>query len=75
MLNPDTITELNRLNDYSKSKYGEFTDDCHAWGALRSEYLEVETAAQARNSAELRAELMDLANVATRWAERIRGNT
>lgn len=69
MLSNDTITELNRLNDYSKSKYGDFTDDCHAWGALRSEYLEVEEAAQRRDRTELRAELMDLANVATRWAE------
>lgn len=69
MLTTDTITELNRLNDYSTTKYGPFVDDCHAWGALRSEYLEVEEAAQRRDHAALRAELMDLANVATRWAE------
>lgn len=71
MLSNTTITELNRLNDYSSTKYGPFVDDCHGWGALRSEYLEVEEAAQRRNRDALRAELMDLANVATRWAEEL----
>lgn len=69
MLTTNTITELNRLNDYAAQHHGPFVDDCHAWGALRSEYLEVEEAAQRRDHDALRFELMDLANVATRWAE------
>ena len=69
MLNPDTIEELNQLNDWARRAHGPFVDLVHGWGALRSEYLEVEEAAQRREITRLRAELMDLANVATRWAE------
>ena len=71
MLTPDTITELNALNDYATRRHGPFVDIVHGWGALRSEYLEVEEAAQRRDIQRLRCELLDLANVATRWAEAI----
>ena len=69
MLTPDTIAELHRLNTYAARHHGPIVDLCHGWGALRSEYLECEAAAQARDTTGLRRELLDLANVATRWAE------
>ena len=69
MLTQDTIEELNQLNEWALRAHGPFVDLVHGWGALRSEYLEVEEAAQRRDLPRLRAELMDLANVATRWAE------
>lgn len=69
MLNPDTIRELNALNDYASEHYGPFRDIAHGFGALSLEFHEVHEAAQRRDIASLRRELMDVANVATRWAE------
>lgn len=73
MLTTDTIARLNALNDYARLHHGPIVDLYHGWGALRSEYLECEEAAQHRDVQRLREELMDLANVATRWAEALRG--
>jgi len=69
MLTDNTIAELNALNDYAARHHGIFVDLVHGHGALRSEYLEVEEALNHRDLAALRRELLDLANVATRWAE------
>lgn len=69
MLTHQTITELNSLNDYATRHHGPFVDLVHGHGALRSEFLEVEQALAHRDIERLKSELMDLANVATRWRE------
>ena len=69
MLTPETIHELNSLNDYATRHHGPFVDLVHGHGALRSEFLEVEQALAHRDMPSLKRELMDLANVATRWRE------
>lgn len=73
MLTNNTIAELNALNDYATKHHGPFVDLVHGHGALRSEFLEVEHALMHRDLPALRRELMDVANVATRWAETLEG--
>ena len=71
MLTNKTIDALNALHDKAENVYGPIGDNYRGFAALRSEYLEVEHAFQGRDYDRLRDELMDLANVATRWAQAI----
>lgn len=60
------VAELQNRLTYSYLKYGDLCDDYRMLGALRLEYREVEEAIQERDPDAVRAELLDLANVALR---------
>lgn len=60
------IGELQNRMDAAFFKYGELGDNYRTLGALRLEYREVEEAIQDRDAEAVRAELLDLANVALR---------
>lgn len=60
------VAELQNRLTYSYLKYGDLRDNYRTLGALRLEYREVEEAIQDRDAEAVRAELLDLANVALR---------
>lgn len=60
------VAELQNRLTYSYLRYGDLGDDYRTLGALRLEYREVEEAIQERDPDAVRAELLDLANVALR---------
>lgn len=71
MLTPETISELNELHAKAEKIYGPVGDNFRGESALSAEYREVIRAFDARDWHGLRDELMDIANVATRWAQAI----
>ena len=72
MLTPETIYKLNELHAKAEKIYGPVGDNFRGESALASEYREVLRAFDARDWDGLSDELMDLANVATRWAQAIK---
>ena len=65
-MTPRIWNQLLDLRQKSIDKYGPLEDNHRMLGALRLEYREVEEAIQSRDNARVRAELLDLANVALR---------
>ena len=65
--------ELRELRKKSIGKYGPLEDNHRMLGAIRLEYREVEEAVQSRITHRVRAELLDLANVALRAVEEMDG--
>lgn len=68
-MTPRILIDLDMLRQKSIDKYGPLVDNHRMLGALRLEYREVEDAIQSRDSDGVRAELLDLANVALRAVE------
>ena len=69
MLTPQTISELNILHDHAEHVYGPIGDNYRGEAALAREYREVLRALDSRDDENLYRELIDVANVATRWAQ------
>ncbi len=69
MLSKETIGQLNYLHEHAEQIYGPIGDNYRGRGALQSEMDEVIQAFQSRDNERLYCELLDVANVATRWAQ------
>lgn len=65
------IEEINRLRYKAAGQYGPIRSNCEGRGALDAEVDEVKAAMQERDQPKLRAELLDVINVAYRWVEAI----
>lgn len=65
------IESLDYLHAKAEKKHGLIRSNCEGRGALDSEFDEVKEAMQERKQWKLRAELLDVMNVARRWIEAI----
>jgi len=76
MLTQLTIDALNRRIAKSEEKYGPLRSQAEAIGALKLEVWEVMEAMHERQDKWVYEEMLDVANVAIRWAQELaeRGN-
>ena len=72
MLTQLTIDALNRRIAKSEEKYGPIRSQAEAIGALKLEVWEVMEAMHERQDEWVYEEMLDVANVAVRWAQKIR---
>jgi NTP pyrophosphatase (non-canonical NTP hydrolase) len=72
MITPETIAAINTRMQHSVAKYGPLEDQCRALGALVLEVHEAVEAMHARANDRVYEELLDVANVAIRFAQEIR---
>lgn len=72
MLTQLTIDGLNRRMAKSEEKYGPIRSQAEAIGALKLEVWEVMEAMHERQDEWVYGEMLDVANVAIRWAQRIK---
>lgn len=70
-MNEKTFRELEYLYEKAEKKYGSILNDYDGLGALQLEFDEVKAAIQERKPWKVRAELLDVMNVAQRWVEAI----
>ena len=61
------IIDLEKNIERANKKHGPMRSQAECYGALNLEVYEVADAMQARNNAEVRAELLDVMTVAARW--------
>ena len=63
----EIIMDLRKNIDRANKKHGPMRSQAECYGALKLEVHEVADAMQARNNAEVRAELLDVMTVCARW--------
>ena len=72
MLSQHTIRELNFRMDKAERNYGPVKNQAECIGALKLEVWEVMDAMHERADWKIEAELYDVANVAIRFAQKLR---
>lgn len=73
-LTQHTINEINFRMDKAERKYGPVKNQAECIGALKLEVWEVMDAMHARKDWQIEAELYDVANVALRFAQKLRAD-
>ena len=63
----EVLLDLRKNIDRANKKHGPMRSQAECYGALKLEVHEVADAMQARNNAEVRAELLDVMTVCARW--------
>ena len=69
-----TIDALNQRYVRAHKKYGPLRSQAEAIGALKLELWEVMEAMHDRDDNKVYEEMLDVANVAIRWAQRLDGS-